>query len=243
MNKLLIAVPTYNEKENLDDLVNQIYTNVKSLPVETTVLFIDDNSPDGTGKMEDDYAKKYSVAPFIIKVLHREKKLGLATAYTNAFTNSLKEDYDYFLSMDADLSHNPKYLPEFLEFIKTNDLVIASRNVKGGAVEDWSLLRKFISKFGSLYSRIILGVKINDFTGGYNMYTRKALETIDLKSIKSEGYSFQIEIKYKAAKKGLKIKEFPILFQNRKRGKAKMSFKIFIEAFLRVWLIKFSKMS
>jgi len=241
MNKLAIAIPTYNEKDNLNALVSEIEKVLRNVNVKTAVLIIDDNSPDGTGVIADNLAKHYKGDKFNVRVLHRKEKLGLSSAYLDAFEKLLPLGFDYIMTMDADFSHNPRYIPEMLEIIEKNDLVIGSRYVKGGGVENWNLLRRFISKGGSLYSRIILGVNIKDFTAGFNLYRRGVLEGIDLKAIKSEGYAYQIEMKYHIAKKGFKIYEFPIIFPDRKFGKAKMSKRIVLEALLRVWQIRFTK--
>jgi dolichol-phosphate mannosyltransferase len=242
MKKLAICIPTYNEKENIQKLINEIKHTLRNAEVYTTIIIIDDNSPDGTGKIVDNLTKEYSSIKFKLDPIHRNGKLGLASAYIEAFQKTIKDNYDYILSMDADFSHQPKYILDMLREIKNCDLVIGSRNIKGGGVENWSFFRNMISKGGSLYSRIILGVDIKDFTGGFNMYRKKVLGSIELEKIKSEGYSFAIEMKYRIAKKGFKIKEIPIIFPDRKLGKAKMSKKIFIEAFFRVWQLRFSKM-
>jgi dolichol-phosphate mannosyltransferase len=241
MKKLAIAIPTYNEKDNIVELVEKIKIIVKSLPIDTTIIIIDDNSPDGTGKIADNLSHKYTHKSFSVSVIHRKGKLGLASAYIEAFSLALKNKFDYILSMDADLSHNPKYIPVFIKKSKDYDLIIGSRNIQGGKVENWSFIRNIMSKGGSLYARTILNVPIKDFTGGYNLFSQKALRSIDIKSIKSEGYSFQIEMKYRIVKKRLRFCEIPIIFPDRKRGKAKMNKNIFIEAIFRVWQIKFSK--
>jgi dolichol-phosphate mannosyltransferase len=241
MKKLTIATPTYNEKENITELVERTRKVVEPIGVDTTLIIIDDSSPDGTGQIADQLAEKYNKSPFKISVIHRPGKMGLASAYIDAFKKAIAEKNDYILTIDADLSHKPEYIPEFLKKIKEYDLVIGSRNIPGGAVEDWSIFRKMISKGGSLYSRLILGVNVKDFTGGFNMYRKEALERVPLAKIRSEGYSFAIEIKYRVIKAGAKFCEIPIVFPNRKRGKAKMSKKIFFEAMLRVWQIRFSK--
>lgn len=240
MKKLTICIPTYNEKDNITDLIKETAKVCKETDVNTTAFIIDDNSPDGTGKIADNLAKKHNEDKFNVKVFHRKGKLGLGTAYISTFKKLSKRDFDFILSMDADFSHQPKYIPDFLDAIKEADMVIGSRNIPGGRVENWNFLRKFISKGGSLYSRIILGVNIKDFTGGFNMIRREVFDSIELDKIKSEGYSYQIELKYRIAKKGFTIKEIPIVFPDRQKGKAKMSKKIFIEAFFRVWQIRFS---
>jgi len=242
MKKLAIAIPTYNEKKNIEKFIYSVKKNVSRLEnISTTLIIIDDNSPDGTGKIIDKLAKKFSKSPFQIQPIHRPKKLGLATAYIRAFKKVIEEKYDYVLTMDADFSHKPEYIKSFLDYISDYDIVIGSRNIKGGRVENWSIMRNIISKGGSLYSRVILGVNVKDFTAGFVMYKRKVLEALDFSKIKSRGYSFAIEMKYRIIKKGFTYKEFPITFPDRKFGKAKMSKKIFLEAMLRVWQLRFSK--
>jgi dolichol-phosphate mannosyltransferase len=241
MEKLTICMPTYNEKENLEQITKALYKVMKKQSYNTTLLVVDDNSPDGTGKIADKLSQKYTNDKFRVEVIHRKGKLGLASAYLRAFKKALESKSDFIMSMDADFSHQPKYVPQMLtELKKGNDVVIGSRYVKGGGVEDWSIIRQIISKGGGLYARTILGVKIKDFTGGFNLFKREALDSIDLDNIESEGYSFQIEIKYILAKQGLEITEFPIIFPDRKFGKAKMNTKIMIEALWRMWKIRFS---
>ena len=171
-------------------------------------------------------------------LLKRAGKLGLGTAYVAGFNWALARDYAVIMQMDADFSHNPKYLPEFLEAIKTNDLVIGSRYVHGGGVVNWGIGRQIISKGGSLYSRMILGLKVRDLTGGFKCWRRKVLETIDVNGFKSNGYSFQVETTYKTFLHGFKIKEVPIVFEDRRVGQSKMSGNIFVEAFLMVIKLK-----
>ena len=229
--KLLIIIPTYNEVENIGLLINEVFKFVD----DVSILVVDDNSIDGTQDIVETISKKDER----IFILKREGKFGLASAYIAGMKWGIENGFDIFCEMDADFSHNPKYLPEMIEKIKNNDVVIGSRNIKGGAVQGWSLLRNFISKGGSLYSRVVLGFPpIYDLTGGYNMWTLNALNKIEIDSIISEGYCFQIEMKYKAWKKGCSIVEIPILFENRRKGKSKMSSRIFLEAFVKIWGIK-----
>jgi dolichol-phosphate mannosyltransferase len=170
--------------------------------------------------------------------LSRPEKQGLGRAYLAAFDWGLSRGYDTFLEIDADFSHDPKYIPAMINEIRSHDVVIGSRNIEGGGVEGWSAMRNVISKGGSLYSRIVLGCPVKDLTGGFNMWTKSALEKISLKSIISNGYSFQVEMKYRAYAAGCRIKEIPIIFTDRKRGKSKMSKKIFFEALINIWKIK-----
>jgi len=230
--RALIVVPTYNELENIQNLVKSV---MAVIPSNVDLLIVDDNSPDGTGKLADTLAQQDSR----IHVLHRARKMGLGTAYVNGFNWGLERGYDALIEMDADFSHDPKYLPRMLELLEINDVVIGSRYVPGGGTVNWGLGRKVLSRGGSLYSRLILGASIRDFTGGFNGWRRKVIESVDLPSLRSDGYSFQIELKYRAFLRGFKITEFPIVFVDRKVGKSKMHRRIVIEALLRVWEFRF----
>jgi dolichol-phosphate mannosyltransferase len=198
------------------------------------ILVVDDNSPDGTAEA----VEKIITAQPALHILKRSGKQGLASAYIAGFKWGIPQGYDIFLEMDADFSHNPEYIPEMLEQIKTHDVVIGSRNIKGGSVEGWSALRNMISKGGSLYSRSVLSCPIMDLTGGFNMWRKSALDKIGLDGIISKGYSFQVEMKFKAYHNGCSVKEIPILFPDRKHGSSKMSKKIFLEALVNIWKIK-----
>ena len=230
--KLLITVPTYNEIENIEPLIKLIFEYIPSC---AEILVIDDNSPDGTGAAVERLTGQY---PDRLYLLKRPGKQGLAQAYLAAFEWGMSRDYDVFLEMDADFSHNPEYIPDMLEKIRSNDAVLGSRNIRGGSVEGWTIPRKLISKGGSLFSRIVLGCPVRDLTGGFNMWRKSVLEKINLASIISRGYSFQIEMKYKAYAAGCSIVEIPIHFPDRKKGKSKMSRKILLEALVNVWKIK-----
>jgi len=230
--KILIAVPTYNEIDNIEQIIRLIF---EYIPLEAEILVIDDNSPDGTVAAVERICGQYENRLHILK---RPCKQGLAQAYLSAFEWGLEREYDVFLEMDADFSHNPAYIPQMLEKIGNYDVVIGSRNIKGGSVEGWTLLRTLISRGGSLYSRIVLGCPLKDLTGGFNMWRKSALEGIGLDTIISRGYSFQIEMKYKAFLSGCSIIEIPIVFPDRKKGKSKMSKKILFEALVNIWKIK-----
>ena len=230
--KVLICIPTYNEAENINKIIHAVFEHCTS---DVQILVIDDNSPDGTAAIAE---KLKNVYPNRLHILKRQGKQGLAAAYLAAFKWGLAKDYDLFLEMDADFSHNPKYIPEMLKAAANHDVVIGSRNIKNGGTEGWSFLRNLISKAGSLYSRIILRCPVKDLTGGFNMWTRDALLKIGLDKIISKGYLFQVEMKYRAYKAGCRITEIPIIFEERKMGKSKMSRKIFFEALLNVWKIK-----
>ncbi len=214
-------------------------SGVRSALPEADVLVVDDNSPDGTGSLADELAN----ADAHVRVIHRAGKLGLGTAYLTAFTQGLAEGYDRFFEMDADLSHDPRYLPEFVRALDDGfDVVIGSRNVAGGGVEGWGPGRHFISKGGSLYSRLVLGLPVRDLTSGYKAFARRALEALDLEGVRSNGYSFQIELTYRAVLRGMRVKEVPIVFVDRTLGRSKMSRKIFIEAVGMVWKLRLDAM-
>jgi dolichol-phosphate mannosyltransferase len=231
MRRALIVTPTYQERENLPRLLESIFSHSDAVDV----LVVDDGSPDGTGALADSLAKENPR----IHVMHRAGKLGLGTAYVEGFQWGLARDYDYFFEMDADLSHDAKYLPAFFTALEDGvDVVVGSRNIPGGSVEGWGLGRHLISKGGSLYSRTILGVDVRDLTGGYNAFTRRALEELKLSTLRSNGYSFQIEMKFRAKRRHLRVKEVPIVFVDRQVGQSKMSRKIFLEAVGIVWKLR-----
>ncbi len=230
----MVVLPTYNEAENLPEIVSAIF----ELNIDRTeILIIDDNSPDGTGQIADELAAKSQGG---VRVIHREGKLGLGTAYIVGFRYALEHGADYVVQMDSDFSHPPKYIPIMLEAIKDCDVVIGSRYVKGGGVDSkWSPLRRFLSWWGnSVYARLILGLSVHDATGGFKCFRREALAKLDLDNIKSQGYAFQVEVNYACQKKGYRVKEIPIIFPDRVKGKSKMSAAIALEAALRVWQIK-----
>lgn len=227
----LIVTPTYNERDNLAAFVE---ATLRVAP-GAHILIVDDASPDGTGELADQLAADDPR----IRVMHRAGKLGLGTAYVQAFAQGLREDYRTFFEMDADLSHDPVYLPAFFAALDRGaDVAVGSRNVPGGGVEGWGLGRTVLSKGGSLYSRLILGVGVRDLTTGYKGFTRRALEVIDLPAVRSEGYSFQIETTYRAIRRGLAVAEVPIVFVDRRAGKSKMSRGIFMEAIGMVWKLR-----
>src|SRR4051812_26688680 len=230
----LIVVPTYNEKENVRTIAARF---LAALP-GCELLFVDDNSPDGTGQIIDELA---SSEPRI-HVMHRAGKLGLGTAYVEGFGWGLARGYEYLFEMDADGSHDPKYLPQMLALaVDGADLVVGSRNVPGGGVEGWGIGRSIISKGCSLYARTILGIEVRDVTAGFVCWRRAALEAIELSTIPSNGYSFQIEMKYRAVKKGMRLVETPIVFADRRVGQSKMSRAIVAEALIKVWAMRFPR--
>lgn len=230
-SRVLIIIPTYDEVENIDLL----HASINAATPHAHILFVDDNSQDGTQEKIDHYCGRFTEQVFVIK---RAGKMGLGTAYIEGFKWALVRNYDVIVEMDADLSHDPYRLPGLLAGLKYSDAVIGSRYVDGGGTKNWSFLRKFISMGGSLYSRTILGIKLRDLTGGHNIWKRKVLETMRLDAIKSEGYAFQIELKYRALLLGFKLIELPITFVDRRAGESKMSGSIFLEAILRVWALR-----
>jgi dolichol-phosphate mannosyltransferase len=231
--KRLIIIPTYNELENLRPLLEVIFSYVS----DTDILIVDDNSPDGTGQLADQMREEDAR----VHVLHRAGKLGLGTAYITGFKYAIANDYDIAFEMDADFSHDPRYLPDFLKAIEHADLVIGSRYVKNGDTPNWSLLRRFISGGGNIFARFVLGLPVHDCTAGFRCYRRHVLESIGLDTIQSQGYAFQVELAYRTWKQGFKIVEIPITFMDRRVGKSKMSRKIFIEGFTYVIRTRFSK--
>jgi dolichol-phosphate mannosyltransferase len=232
MPRTLVVTPTYNEIDNLARFVDA----VRGAMPDADLLVVDDASPDGTGALADALAAKDSH----VRVMHRPGKQGLGTAYVQAFERGLSEGYDRFFEMDADLSHDARYLPDFQRALDDGyDVVIGSRNIPGGGVEGWGPGRHFISKGGSLYSRTILGLPIRDLTSGYKAFSRRALEAVALDRVSSNGYSFQIELTYRAVLQGMRVKEVPIVFVDRTAGRSKMSRKIFLEAIGMVWKLRF----
>jgi dolichol-phosphate mannosyltransferase len=228
--KALVIIPTYNERENLEKIVSEVLRQDSRLHV----LIVDDNSPDGTGQIADKLAQSNGK----ISVLHRQKKAGLGQAYVAGFKFALQKDFDCIFEMDADFSHDPKYLPDFLKSIEKADLVLGSRYISGVNVVNWPMSRLLLSYFANIYARWVTGLPVKDSTGGFKCYRRIVLEKIDLDKIKSEGYSFQIETSYRAWKKGFKLREIPIVFVDRQQGESKMSKKIVREAMWMVWKLR-----
>jgi len=234
MAKALIIVPTYNERENAPGICDRLWAE---LP-DVDLLFVDDNSPDGTGELLDAMAAQNSR----VHVLHRAGKLGLGTAYVAGFKWALARDYAYVFEMDADGSHDPVYLPQMLALAEDHaDVVVGSRNVPGGGTRNWGISRKIISRGGSFYARTILGIDVRDVTAGFICWRRRALEALDLDTLGSNGYMFQIETKYRALQAGMKIVETPIIFVDRRVGQSKMSRTIVAEALTKVWTLRFGR--
>ncbi|GMV43004.1 MAG: hypothetical protein AMXMBFR64_47200 [Myxococcales bacterium] len=231
--RILIVTPTYNEAQNIERLVDRIHEVVP----DAHVLIVDDASPDGTGQLADRMAE----ADPRVHVLHRAGKLGLGTAYIAGFRWALAEGFDLVFEMDADFSHRPEHLPQFLALAREFDLVLGCRYIPGGGTQDWGLYRQMLSRGGNLYARSILWLPFHDLTGGFKCFRREVLEAIDLDAVQSEGYAFQIELTWRAWRRGFRIAETPILFPDRTRGKSKMSRKIFAEAIWRVWRLRLGR--
>ncbi|MFZ2948317.1 MAG: polyprenol monophosphomannose synthase [Desulfuromonadaceae bacterium] len=228
--KAFVVIPTYNEKDNVVALA----ASVLAQHADIQILFVDDNSPDGTGKIIDGLAS----ADSRVHVLHRAGKLGLGSAYREGFKAALAMGADYLLEMDADFSHDPGTLPLFLSAIEESDLVIGSRYLNGVSVVNWPIRRLILSYFASVYTRWVTGLQLRDCTSGFKCFRRSAIESIDLDSVKSDGYSFQIEMNYRCMENGLRITEIPIVFIDRHAGSSKMSRRIVREAVLMVWKLR-----
>ncbi|MFQ5510759.1 MAG: polyprenol monophosphomannose synthase [Candidatus Krumholzibacteriia bacterium] len=227
----LIIIPTYNERANIESVIQKIHGLDRGLGV----LVVDDNSPDGTGEFVEGLSKK----DHSVHVIHRPDKLGLGSAYIAGFKWALENtEARYIFEMDADLSHDPEALPGFLEAIKENDLVLGSRYLHGIAVMNWPLSRLFLSVGANIYTRIVTGMPIKDATGGFKCFRREVLESLPLDEIKSDGYSFQIEMNYHAWRRGFRIREIPIVFVDRTEGSSKMSRRIIWEAVFLVWKLR-----
>jgi len=228
--RALVCLPTYNEQDNVVPMTEAI---LAATP-DVDVLIIDDNSPDGTGRLADGIAAREPR----VKVLHRAGKEGLGKAYLAGFEWALGHGYELILEMDADFSHDPKYLPGMLEAARSADLVLGSRNIPGGGTVNWGVGRKIISRGGSFYARTILGIPVRDLTGGFKCFHRKVLESIDLPTVECSGYAFQIELTFRALRRGFRVVEFPIVFVDRRVGQSKMSKRIVLEALGKVWSIR-----
>ncbi|MDZ7798642.1 MAG: polyprenol monophosphomannose synthase [Patescibacteria group bacterium] len=230
---IAVIIPTFNERDNLEKLIQEIFT----LEIEDLeIIVVDDNSPDGTGKLAEKLKKENNK----IHVIHRLGKLGLGTAYLEGFKFALDEGASAVFEIDADFSHNPKRIPDFLKEIKKADLVIGSRFIKWGK-NDIGLLRRLTSRLGSIYARLILGMPISDCTGGFKCFRREVLENINFHEIHASNYAFQIEMNYRVFKKGFRIKEIPIIFKDREKGKSKFYFKMILESLWLVLKLRFSR--
>ncbi len=229
--RVLIVVPTYNERDSLPILVDAVF----AIQPEAHILVVDDASPDGTGKLADEMAERDPR----LHVMHRAGKRGLGSAYVEGFSWGLARTYDQFIEMDADMSHDPRYLSALIAALDDGaDLAVGSRNIPEGGVEGWGIGRQVLSKGGSLYSRAVLGVRVHDLTTGYKAYKRATLEAIGLDRVHSNGYAFQIETTFRALRRGLKVIEIPIVFVDRRVGHSKMSRRIFFEAIRIPWKLR-----
>jgi dolichol-phosphate mannosyltransferase len=228
-----LVLPTYDEAENVEGFVAAARAK---LPASAQVLIVDDNSPDGTGEIADRLVEEHEN----VGVLHRPRKEGLGPAYIAGFRRALGGGAGLVLEMDSDFSHDPAYLPRLLEAAGRADLVIGSRYVDGGGVSDWGALRRAISRGGSAYARLVLGVGVQDLTGGFKCFRREVLEAIDLDTIQARGYAFQVEMTYRAIQRGFKVVEVPIVFRDRQAGSSKMDRSIVAEAIWRVPLLRFN---
>jgi dolichol-phosphate mannosyltransferase len=227
MNRTIVVVPTYNERENLPPLAQRLF----GLPVTVDLLVVDDNSPDGTGRIADELAREHA----LVHVLHRQEKNGLGKAYICGFKWALERGYEFIFEMDGDFSHNPDDIPMFLSAAKEADAVLGSRYINGIRIINWPLSRLMLSKGAAKYVQWITGMPFSDPTGGYKCFRRRALESVDLDAVQSNGYSFQIEMTHKLWRQGMKIVEVPIIFTDRFQGHSKMSRDIVREAFWMVW--------
>jgi dolichol-phosphate mannosyltransferase len=225
-----LILPTYNEAENIERLVRAVLPQLEACAPEHTVLVVDDSSPDGTGQVADRLAEELPQ----VRVLHRPAKQGLGRAYLAGFDRALAEGADLILEMDADFSHDPADLPRLIAAADAADLVLGSRYVPGGGVANWGRLRRVLSRGGSWYARVLLGLPVRDLTGGFKCFNRRVLEGVDLEGVHADGYGFQIELTYRAIKAGFTVIEVPILFRERREGHSKMTARIALEA---VWKV------
>ena len=229
--RIWVVIPTYNERENVEQIVRAAAAELqRAAPGEHRILIVDDNSPDGTGGLADQLAAELDV----LEVLHRTRKDGLGHAYVAGFGRALAHGAELVIEMDADFSHDPRYIGDLLSAAEHADVVLGSRYVAGGAVRNWGLLRRLISRGGGFYARTILGVRVRDLTGGFKCIRRAVLEAIDLASLRADGYVFQIEVTYRAILAGFTVREVPIVFCDRTAGSSKMSTRIALEA---MWLV------
>jgi dolichol-phosphate mannosyltransferase len=227
-----LVLPTYNEAENIEPFVAAARAN---LPADARILIVDDGSPDGTGERADRLAERHAN----VSVLHRREKEGLGPAYIAGFRRALASGAGLVLEMDSDFSHDPAYLPRLLDAAERADLVIGSRYVSGGGISDWGPVRRLISRGGSAYSQLVLGVEVHDLTGGFKCFRREVLEAIDLDSVEVRGYAFQVEMTYRAIRLGFKVVEVPIVFRDRRAGESKMDSAIVAEAIVAVPRLRF----
>ena len=230
-----LILPTYNEAENIEAIVRAALPQLASTGREATILVVDDGSPDGTGRIADRLAAELPG----VRVLHRAAKEGLGRAYLAGFEVALGASAELIVQMDSDFSHDPADLPRLIAAAAASDVVLGSRYVPGGGVENWALLRRILSRGGCAYARLILGVPVRDLTGGFKCWNRAALERLDLTKVDTQGYGFQIEMTYRAVRSGLTVTEVPILFRERREGQSKMDTWITLEAVWKVPALRF----
>ena len=230
MSKALVIIPTYDEADNIQRVIPDVLRQSEGIDV----LVVDDNSPDGTAQL----VKEMMRSNPRIHLIERESKMGLGTAYVRGFRFAIQKSYGYVFEMDADLSHDPTELPNFLNKTRESDLIIGSRYIHGVRVLNWPIQRLLLSYFANVYTRIVTGLPLKDATGGFKCYKRAVLEAIDLDRVKSNGYAFQIEMSFRAWKKGFRLQEIPIIFADRRSGSSKMSKHIIYEAFFMVWTLR-----
>ncbi|RLI90492.1 MAG: polyprenol monophosphomannose synthase, partial [Candidatus Altiarchaeales archaeon] len=216
--KVSVVIPTYNERENIKDLIHEISDVFEKNGIDGNLIVIDDSSPDGTAREVENLRERYPIV-----LIKRGQKLGIGSAYVTGFKKAIDLNSDIIFEMDADFSHDPEYIPEFVKSLNNYDLVLGSRYIKGGEIENWSLWRKMMSKGANILARILLGLKVNDITTGYRAYRKETLQGIDLDKIKSNGYEFQAEILFRVVERGFGVKEIPIVFVDRRAGRSKLS--------------------
>jgi len=232
-----LILPTYNEAENVEAILRAALAQLASTGREHTILVVDDGSPDGTGEIADAMAGEHPE----IRVMHRPAKEGLGRAYVAGFEDALANDAELILEMDSDFSHDPADLPRLIAAADEADLVLGSRYVPGGGVQNWRALRRLLSRGGSWYARVILGVPVQDLTGGFKCFNRRVLEAVDLDGVHADGYGFQIELTYRAIQAGFTVTEVPILFRERREGQSKMTARIALEAVWKVPALRFRR--
>lgn len=226
-----MIIPTYNEKNNVEHIISEVLDSDS----RAEVLVVDDNSPDGTAEVVLDMQKENPK----IHILQRSGKLGLGSAYIDGFKKALELEFDAVFQMDADFSHDPKYLPSFLDELENADVIVGSRYIKGVSVINWSLSRLLLSYFANIYAKVVTGVPVNDLTGGFKCIKSEVLRSVDFSKFSSNGYAFQIELNYAFFSNGFKIKELPIIFVDREEGESKMSNSIVLEAIYKIWTYRF----
>lgn len=229
--RALVIVPTFNEKNNIKSIISKIL----DVDSRVEVLVVDDNSPDGTANLVKSIQEENSR----VHLLQRAEKMGLGSAYIDGFRKSLELGFDAVFQMDADFSHDPKYIPSFLDELQNSDVIVGSRYIKGVSVINWSLSRLLLSYFANIYAKIVTGVPVNDLTGGFKCIKKEALQSVDFSKFSSNGYAFQIELNYSFYSNGFKIKELPIIFVDREEGESKMSNSIVLEAIYKIWTYRF----